>query len=200
MNKNILIGGGVAVVLLLALVFTFAGGEGTAEGFAFGDVTVEGDALAEYEAGGVNDPALGLTAPVVSGNDQAGNPVTVGGPGEPRIVLFLAHWCSHCQAEVPRVTEYLANNEVDVEFLSVATSSAVDAPNYPPSRWLESEDWPVPTLYDDQANSAGTAYGLSAFPFWVVLDGNGVVRARFTGELDQQQLASVVELAATLEG
>jgi thiol-disulfide isomerase/thioredoxin len=199
MNKNLFIGGGIAAVLLLAFVFAFSGGDATTDGFAFGDVTVDGQALPQLEAG-ANDPALGQPGPVISGFDDAGNPITVGGPGEPRIVMFLAHWCSHCQREVPTVTDYLANNDVSVQFQSVATGSNPTAPNYPPSDWLEAEDWPVATLYDDQSNTAGTAYGLSAFPFWVVLDADGAVQARFSGELDDVQLASVIEFAGTLAG
>lgn len=199
MNKGLVIGGGIAAVLILAVVFAFSGAD-TAEGVAFGEVTIDGPTLPTLETGGANDPARGMQAPVISGEDEAGNPVTIGGPGEPRIVMFLAHWCSHCQREVPRVTDYLTDNDVEVEFVSVATGSDVTAPNYPPSVWLEREGWPVETLYDDQANTAGTAYGLSGFPFWVVLDPNGLVEARFSGELTEEQLVSVVEAAASLGG
>ncbi len=199
MNKSLVIGGGIAAVLVLAVVFAFSGANETAEGLAFGEVTVDGATLPVFEAG-TNDPAIGTAGPVLSGADVDGNPVTIGGPGEPRIVLFLAHWCSHCQAEVPRVTDYLAENEVDVEFLSVVTSSNATAPNYPPSVWLEREEWPVPTLYDDAATTAGTAYGLSGFPFWAILDADGVVQSRFSGELSTEQLQSVIDFASTLSG
>lgn len=199
MNKGLLIGGGIAAVLVLAVVFAFSGAD-TAEGVAFGEVTVDGQVLPTLEAGGPDDVARGMQAPVISGQDANGNQVAVGGPGEPRIVMFLAHWCSHCQREVPRVTDYLANNEVGVEFVSVATGSDATAPNYPPSVWLERENWPVATIYDDQANTAGNAYGLSGYPFWVVLDGEGVVQARFSGELNEEQLASVVETTEALSG
>ena len=186
-------------MLALAVVFAFSGADDTAEGFAFGDVTVDGATLPVFEAG-TNDPALGVPGPVLNGADEDGNALTIGGPGEPRIVMFLAHWCSHCQREVPRVTDYLAQNDVDVEFLSVATGSNATAVNYPPSVWLEREEWPVPTIYDDAANTAGTAYGLSGFPFWVILDSDGVVQSRFSGELSTEQLQSVVDFATTLSG
>ncbi len=199
MNKGLVIGGGIVAVLVVAVVFAFSGAD-TAEGFAFGEVTVDGEALPVLETGGAGDPARGMVAPVVSGEDQNGNQLTIGGPGEPRIVMFLAHWCSHCQREVPRVTDYLANNDVGVEFLSIATGSDATAPNYPPSVWLEREEWPVSTIYDDQANTAARAFGLSGYPFWVVLDGDGVVQARFSGELTEEQLVAVVETTEALEG
>ncbi len=199
MNKTLVIGGGIAAVLVLAVVFAFSGTNTASDGFAFGDVNIEGAALPVFEAG-TNDPALGTPGPLIGGVDDQGNTVSIGGPGEPRIVLFLAHWCSHCQREVPRVTDYLAQNDVDVEFLAVATGSNATAANYPPSVWLEREEWPVPTLYDDANNTAGTAYGLSGFPFWVILDSDGVVQSRFSGEATTEQLQAVVDFASTLSG
>ncbi len=197
MSKGLLIGGGIAAVLVLAVVFAFSGAE-TAEGVAFGEVTVDGQVLPTLESGGGGDPARGMQAPVISGEDESGNSVTIGGPGEARIVMFLAHWCSHCQREVPRVADYLNNNEVSVQFQSIATGSDPVAVNYPPSVWLDLAGWPVETMYDDQATTAANAYGLSGFPFWVVLDGDGVVQARFSGELTEEQLVAVVETTASL--
>jgi thiol-disulfide isomerase/thioredoxin len=199
MNKTLVIGGGLVAVLVLAVVFAFSGSDSADDGFAFGEVSVDGPTLPVFEAG-TNDPAVGTPGPIVSGEDDEGTAVTIGGPGEPRIVMFLAHWCPHCQREVPRVTDYLAENDVDVEFLSVATGSNNTAPNFPPSRWLEQEDWPVPTIYDDAAGTAGGAYGLSGFPFWVVLDPDGAVQSRFSGELTTEQLQSVVDFASSFGG
>lgn len=199
MNKTLVIGGGILAVLALAVVFAFSGADDVADGFAFGEVSVDGSALPVFQAG-TNDPAVGSPAPMIRGADDDGNALTIGGPGEPRIVLFLAHWCSHCQAEVPRVTGFLAENDVDVEFLSVATGSNATAPNYPPSVWLEREAWPVPTIYDDAVGTASTAYGLSGFPFWVILDSDGIVRSRFSGEATTEQLEAVIEFADTLRG
>lgn len=198
MNKNVLIGGGVVVVLILAVVFAFSGGNTTTDGYAFGDVSISGDELPRHETG-IDDPAVGMPAPIVNGADDNGTAITIGEPGSASIVMFLAHWCSHCQREVPDVTAYLAANDPgDVVFAAVATGSDATAPNYPPSVWLERENWPVETIYDDPQNTAATAYGLSAFPFWVVLDSDGVVQSRFSGELTEAELASVFEFAASL--
>lgn len=201
MNKNVAIGGGVVVVLILALVFAFSGGDTPPiDGYAFGDVSVSGDELPRHESG-TDDPAVGMSAPLISGADDNGTPITIGEPGSASIVMFLAHWCSHCQREVPDVTAYLAANDPgDVVFSAVATGSDATAPNFPPSVWLERENWPVETIYDDSENTAATAYGLSAFPFWVVLDGDGVVQSRFTGELTEDELAAIVEFATDLDG
>jgi hypothetical protein len=53
----------------------------------------------------------------------------------------------------------------------------------------------VPVLADDEQSSAATAYGLSAFPFFVAVDAGGKVVARHSGELTPAQLD---QLAAQL--
>ena len=202
MNKNILIGGGVlAVVVLAVAVGTSSGGGGDVDASAaFGEVTIDGTPLPRLQDP-ANDSAIGAPAPVAQGVDLDGDPIAIGSPEQPTILLFLAHWCSHCQAEVARLTPWLAENELDgVDFKAIATSSAADQPNWPPNEWLEREEWPVPTMLDDEGASTGTAYGLSAFPFWVVLDADGVVQARFTGELSEEQFEAIAEQTAALEG
>lgn len=202
MNKNILIGGGVLAVVVLALVVgTSVGGDGDVDASAaFGDVTIDGDPLPRLQDP-ASDIAVGMPAPVAEGVDLDGNPITVGSSEEPTILLFLAHWCSFCQREVDLLTPWLEENELDgVDFKAIATGSAADRPNWPPNAWLEREEWPVPTMLDDEAGSTGTAYGLSAFPFWVVLDADGVVQARFTGGLSEEQFEMIAEQAAALGG
>jgi len=202
MNKNIWIGVGVlAVVALAVFVGISAGGGGEVDtSAAFGEVTIDGSPLPELEDPS-NDSAIGMPAPVAEGVDLDGNPITIGSPDEPTILLFLAHWCPHCQQEVERLSPWLKENELEgVDFKAIATSSSANRPNWPPNEWLEREEWPVPTMLDDPAASTGAAYGLSAFPYWVVLDADGVVQARLTGQLSVEQFEAVVEQAAALGG
>lgn len=146
---------------------------------AYGEVAVVGEALPRHEPG-PTDPAEGAPAPTITGET-----VSVSPGSTPTIVLFLAHWCSHCQAEVPRLTDWVEANgmPVGIDVVAVATSSTPTQGNYPPSVWLESEDFPFPVIYDDEEGTAAIAYGLSAFPFWVVVDADGRVVDRFSGEL-----------------
>ncbi|NCZ56650.1 MAG: hypothetical protein EBY86_08450 [Acidimicrobiia bacterium] len=56
-------------------------------------------------------------------------------PGTPMLLVFLAHWCPHCQAEVPVLVKWnqsmLVPDNLDV--IAVATGTDETAPNYPPS-------------------------------------------------------------------
>ena len=55
----------------------------------------------------------------------------------------------------------------------------------------------MPTLVDDEQGTAGDAFGLSSFPFFVVVDGSGKVIYRTSGELSDQQWAALVDAART---
>jgi len=54
--------------------------------------------------------------------------------------------------------------------------------NYPPSTWLKDARWPVTTMADDVNSSAGKAFGLTRYPYFVFVDAAGTVRSRVAGE------------------
>jgi thiol-disulfide isomerase/thioredoxin len=113
-----------------------------------------------------------------------GNPIAITGPGRPKVVVFIAHWCPHCQKEVPLLTQHLGGNlPADVDLYAVSTAAEEARGNYPPGRWLRAENWPVQTLLDDAQGSAAQAYGLSSYPFFVAVDASGTVVDRRAGEL-----------------
>jgi thiol-disulfide isomerase/thioredoxin len=173
---------------------------------AFGDVQVKGTALpAAPSTPGGTDPAVGLTAPTLTGETFTGAPLTLPATGEPAIVMFVAHWCPHCNAEVPAIVSDLQANGLPqgIDLFAVATGTDAQAANYPPGDWLHNKAWPVPTIADDQNDTAANAYGVSGYPTFVVVDGQGKVLARTSGELpiDQwHQLIAQAQAAASAPG
>lgn len=132
------------------------------------------------------DPAVGQPLPTLRGVNFEGEPSVIDpSDGKAKIVLALAHWCPHCQAEVPSLVSWLDQNPLpeDVELVAVATAIDPARPNYPPSAWLAREDWPGRVLVDDADSSALAALGLNSFPGWVLVDANGEVIRRLTGKL-----------------
>ncbi len=121
------------------------------------------------------------------------------------VIAFLAHWCPHCQAEVPRLVDVAdADGTVDgVALAAVATASSPERPNYPPGPWLADEGWPGPVMVDseveaaDRLPTAAAAYGESGFPFLVAVDADGTVVARASGEKDEDSLRDFFALAGT---
>ncbi len=158
-----------------------------------GAPTVTGASLSLFEqiAG---DQAIGNSVPAVDGTDFNGQPVTIApSNGKPKVLLFLAHWCSHCQVEVPLVQSWIdAGDAPDgVDIISVATGIDPSLPNYPPEEWLAREGWTVPVIVD-RTGAVATAYGLSAFPFWVFVAADGTVTGRTTGELPIADLQTII--------
>lgn len=157
-------------------------------------VTVSGTALAKLAKG--TDPAIGLKAPALAGYSFDGSPVSVQPGSSPMLVLFVAHWCPHCQREVPVIVKYMADGKVPAGMKVVAVSTAVssDAANYPPSAWLAKVGFTAPVLADGKDQEAAAAYGLPGYPYFVVLKADGTVAARVSGE---KTVAELDEILAT---
>lgn len=145
------------------------------------------------------DPAVGQVIPSISGSTLAGEPLTISADGKAKVILFVAHWCPHCQREIPVLTEHLRNNPMpdDVELLTVSTAVVEERGNYPPQKWLESAGWTAPVLADSEEGAAAFAYGLSSFPYYVVVDADGKVVVRTSGELTAEAFDSLVQAAQT---
>jgi thiol-disulfide isomerase/thioredoxin len=179
----------VTLLVSVALVAT-ACGDGDATDITVAAATVEGSLPV---LAGAADAAVGAPIPTVSGFGFDGQPVGIEQNGQGKIVLFLAHWCSHCRAEVPVVRDWVAAGGLPegVELIGVATAIDPGQPNYPPDEWLEEEEWEIPTVVDPD-NSVAEAYGLSAFPFWVFVGSDGTVLGRTSGRIPTETLDSVV--------
>jgi disulfide bond formation protein DsbB/thiol-disulfide isomerase/thioredoxin len=164
----------------------------TPEQAEYGQVTVRGAALVGF-SGPVRDPAIGQALPVLVGIDFSGAPVTVGDAGRPAVIVVVAHWCPHCQREVPNLVGWLAaGNGAGVDLVAISTAADPKAPNWPASRWLASEGWDRPVIVDDRDRTAAQALGVSGFPFFVVVDAHGAVVGRWAGAIPVDLLADVL--------
>ncbi len=158
-------------------------------------VAITGKALPTFGEG--TDPAVGKSAPELRGAGFDGKPVTVVHDGRPKLVLFVAHWCPHCQREVPLLVKYLSGHPLPagIDLVAVATSTSSNSPNYPPSAWLAREHWPAKVMADSSDFAAAQAFGLPAFPYFVALDSHGKVVGRTSGEISTGDFAKLVTKA-----
>jgi thiol-disulfide isomerase/thioredoxin len=186
----VLIGAVVVLVIVAIAAVALTGMKSSSGNKAAGGVaqtrpaTVTGTRLPQFQST-TNDVAVGKVAPTLTGTNFAGQPVTIGKDGHPKAVVFVAHWCPHCQAEVPRIAAYLqsAGLPKNVELYFVPTNTNPNYPNYPPSAWLQRDGVEsVPTLVDSSKGDAYNAFGGTSFPYFVLLDQNNKVLARLAGE------------------
>ncbi|GIR37926.1 MAG: hypothetical protein CM15mP49_33110 [Actinomycetota bacterium] len=133
------------------------------------EVTILGDPIPV-------DPEIGYLAPSFKAQLNTGSECHIDpADGTVRLIGFFAHWCPHCQREVPRVSKWLEENGVptEIEILAVSTAVREGTPNYPPSEWFTKERWPTDIFVDNQDNDLAAAYGLAGFPYWVLVDATG---------------------------
>jgi thiol-disulfide isomerase/thioredoxin len=158
-------------------------------------VTVDGEPLPPLEDPN-DDVAVGVKAPALHGTDYTGQPTDiVPGTGGPMMIVFLAHWCPHCNAEVPVLLEWQDSGAIppDLQIFGVSTAADPNRPNYPPGQWLQDKGWEWPVLADDVEFTAGTAYGVTGFPGFTLLDADGNVAARGSGEISIDDLQALVD-------
>ena len=191
--KWVLVGLGVVVVAALVVaVAVTANSSRAGSGVDLADVVrVAGEDLPELR--GQDDPAVGRTVPTLSGTSVTGEPVELS--GGPRVVVVVAHWCPHCQAEVPRITELVDTGQwpgaVALQYVSTAQDRTKG--NWSPSRWLEREGVTAPVLVDDAGGTAGRALGVQGFPLIVGVAADGKVAWRVSGEQDSGQLLALAQ-------
>lgn len=168
--------------------------EGASE---FQNVVVVGDPLPRFDTA-ANDTAIGTAAPVLEGFGFLGNEVTTT-PGNPMLLVFLAHWCPFCQKEVPVLVNWNNSGLVpeSLDVIAVTTGTDEAQPNFPPSVWLANENWPElwPVLVDSRDQTAANAFGLAGYPFMVLIDAEGTVLWRNSGEISAENLTDAINQA-----
>jgi thiol-disulfide isomerase/thioredoxin len=201
-NKGWIVGAIIAIVIGAAAVvaITSSGSDSTTSDglIEMGAVSVNGDVLPAYNESETNDPAIGMAAPVLTGKGFTGNTITTESTGTPMMLVFLAHWCPHCQREVPLLVEWNKSGKTPtgIDIIAVATGTDPTNPNYPPSEWLAREEFPAlwPVMADSKDATAGDAFGLSGYPYFVLIDGDGKVVKRVSGEVAMDELTLLLSV------
>lgn len=145
---------------------------------------------------GIPDAALGLRLGAVSGPDAYTGEQRRIDPadGTKRVWMVWAHWCPYCQQELPSLSDLyptLAEDYPDIEVETI-TSSIDPSRGNPLDAYLDSERFPFPVMVDADLSVAGRM-GVSAFPFWMVTDGDGTVLLRMTGLMEEARLVGLME-------
>jgi len=172
----------------------------------FAPVEIVGDPLPLYDSSASPDPAVGLPAPAIIGYDADGNvihfdPKTDG----PAMLVFLAHWCPHCNNEVPRIEQLQKDGKIPdgLNVIAVLSGSRPDAPNWPPADWIHEMGWTYPTIMEGVDLTLPNpylihqAYGVGGFPFVTIIDADGNVALRWSGEREDSD-AMIDEVTSVL--
>ncbi len=115
-------------------------------------------------------PALGEAPEPVAADDIDGRPVTIGGPGDAQVLIFVSPGCMLCEQVLPALPALARTNDLAPYVLTDvdATESAL---TFGPKRL------PAPVV---PGATIASTYGVPGTPYVVVLDRHGVVRAKGT--------------------
>ena len=159
-------------------------------------VTVTGTPLSVPPDSGA-DPAVGMTAPTLHGFHFDGSPIDITPGSHPKMVVFLAHWCPHCNREIPVLQSWAAGGGVpaDLEIIGVSTAVSSQRDNFPPSKWIVAKNWTWPVMADSTNSDAARAFGVGGFPMFAIIGSDGKVKIRSSGELPIADLDALVKQA-----
>jgi cytochrome c biogenesis protein CcmG/thiol:disulfide interchange protein DsbE len=213
----------VAVVVVVVGLVVLLGGGGDDGGSAEAGTGAEAAAASKQETASVtisgedlpplpdsgpiaptdSDPGVGVVPPKLTGQTFDGSELVIDPEdGTPKMVMFVAHWCPHCQKEVPLVQDFIEQGRVPdgVEIYSVATATDRSQNNYPPSSWLSGVGWQPKVLLDNESQDAFASWGGTGYPYFVAVGADGKVVQRGSGEIGMDEFGALLEQAAATGG
>jgi len=113
--------------------------------------------------------------------------------GKVVVIDFWATWCPPCVESVPELKELLKKYPREkVSLISISADDDEQAwRNFIAKKQM---DWPH---YRDGDGAIEEAFGVHAFPTYLVIDGDGIIRQRIEGADQQRSVAS--QIAPTVE-
>ena len=175
MRKSFLI---IALSAIFVISLTACGGGSSSPEESF----IEGSGAVTFI-----EKAERIAAPVLSGMTLSGK-TFIFSPGQVAVVNVWASWCSPCRAEIPILIE-LANQYTQTQFMGILTRDNPATAEAFARRFAI----PYPTFIDDSV-LIGFKGSLpaNAIPSTVLLDKQGNVAARISGEVTLTSLSKLI--------
>jgi cytochrome c biogenesis protein CcmG/thiol:disulfide interchange protein DsbE len=112
--------------------------------------------------------------------------------GKPILINFWASWCAPCRIEAP-ILEELARREGITLYGIAYKDKPEDA-----RAFLSELGNPFARLADDPDGRVAIDWGVTGVPETFVVDGEGIIRARFAGPLTEDVVRDIILPAAGL--
>jgi len=209
-NKFVLFAtiGVVSLILVLIIVLIFSGNSSNQVTGSFkGNINIQGETVAQLPQHFDRDcifhsvalckgfeSAANIIIPDIEGISISGEPFKIQNDGRKKIILFLAHWCPHCQVEVEVFESWIKTRGVpeDFDIYGIATANNPSQEKYPPETWLKEGNWEFPTIIDTDSDNIAKIFGVTSFPYWVLVDSENKILTRLTGTFKEEDIDVIV--------
>jgi thiol-disulfide isomerase/thioredoxin len=134
-------------------------------------------------------------------NTKDGKPVTLESrKGKPTLVAFWTFGCSNCQANIPAYERLLAKyRPKGVEMISVHTPELkIERDVEEVKKHVAKHRIDYPVLIDNE-NANWNRWHVQVWPTLYVVDGEGVVKCRWLGELNWQGAGGEAKIGQVLD-
>lgn len=135
--------------------------------------SLKGPPPAELPSMLIDKPAPALTLPPLDARTEGLRPADLATPGRVTIVNVFASWCVPCREEAPQLKQ-LARAR-GVHLVGIVYKDKPEAAR----AFLDEVGNPFDRIGLDADGRAGIEWGITGVPETFVVDGHGVVRARF---------------------
>jgi cytochrome c biogenesis protein CcmG, thiol:disulfide interchange protein DsbE len=135
-------------------------------------------------------PAIGYPAPDFTQTTLAGETISLAGlRGTPVVLNFWATWCDPCRREMPALQATAEQFDGQVLILGIDQGEA--APTV--AAFIEEYGLTYPILLDE-AFTVGDLYNVRGMPTTFFIDGDGIIRHLWVGEMNRITLAEGIAL------
>ena len=114
--------------------------------------------------------------------------------GKPIVLNFWAHWCGPCQMEMPEFNAKQEQLGGEVIFLMVHEGADVESGK----EKVAEGSYTFPVVFDVDG-TAGSLYGITAYPTTFFIDKAGNLQAYYMGAMDASLLQQGIDLIYATE-
>ena len=133
---------------------------------------------------------VGSAAPALQGRTVDGQPIQVDFRNTKTVLVFWAAWCGPCRHEQPALNRIA--RDYQARGVRVIGVDVLDHDRALATAFLREFNVPYASVYDG-SGSVTAAYQVDYPPSILLIDGRGIVVARYPGEASENQLRTLIQ-------
>ena len=107
---------------------------------------------------------------------------------KPVYLNFWATWCPPCVRELPHIQAKYEQYKDKIHFLAIS----LDGEQAAPAEFIPAKGYTFPVGYGNEREISRT-YNVEAIPMSLMIDTNGVVKAKIVGSMDETDLERFIQ-------